>query len=158
MKLRTMAAAAAGGAVAAAVAIPLATGGAATKDNALFAVMNGKKEVDAQGQKNTGDKNGAGSFTATIDGKQLCFGITVRNLDAPVAAHIHTGGPNVAGPVLIPLGQPTDGDPGASSGCVAVTSAQAKSLLSSPEKFYVNVHTKALPNGAVRGQLFAKSR
>jgi hypothetical protein len=157
MKSRSIAAALTGAAATALVAIPLASGGTSNSGKLLFASMSGKREVDAQGNRNAGDPNAAGTFTATIDGTQLCFGITVRNLDAPVAAHIHSGGPRVMGPVVIPLTQPSAGDPGASSGCVTVTAAQARALLRRPSRFYTNVHTAAFPNGAVRGQLFAKS-
>jgi hypothetical protein len=124
---------------------------------ALFAVMTGKKEVDAEGNRGVGDPDGRGSFTATIDGDQLCFGITVKNIDTPGAAHIHKGGPNVAGPIVVPLTAPSSGDPGASSGCVEVESELAQAILKQPRKYYANVHTAAFGGGAVRGQLFRKS-
>jgi hypothetical protein len=156
MKFRSIATALTCAAAGALVAIPIASGGESNSGKLLFAAMNGKKEVDAQGKANAGDLNAAGTFSALIDGTKLCFGITVRNLDGPVAAHIHSGSPKVMGPVVIPLTQPTAGDPGASAGCVDVTAAQARSLQRRPARFYVNVHTAAFPNGAVRGQLFNK--
>jgi hypothetical protein len=124
---------------------------------ALFAVMTGKKEVDAEGNRGVGDPDGRGSFTAIVDGDQLCFGITVKNIDTPVAAHIHKGRPNVAGPIVVPLTHPSSGDPGASSGCVDVDPALAQAILEHPRKYYANVHTAPFPGGAVRGQLFRKS-
>jgi hypothetical protein len=128
-------------------------------NRALFAVMTGAKEVSSStGMKGTGDKNGRGSFSATLDGRQLCYGIQVKNINNPVAAHIHRGGPKVAGPVIQPLDQPATGDPGASSACVRISRSLARGLRRNPSKFYVNVHTADLPNGAVRGQLFARSR
>jgi hypothetical protein len=136
-----------------AIAIPVALGASGEQTKALTAVMNGKLEVGANGTKNAGDLNGLGGFTAVIDKGKLCFGITVRGLDAPVAAHIHRGGPKVMGPVVIPLTQPTAGDPGASSGCVDVAEPLATEVLGHPGRFYVNVHTGPFPNGAVRGQL-----
>jgi hypothetical protein len=57
------------------------------------------------------------------------------------------------GPIVLPLTQPTAGDPGASSACVDVNEALAGELLKRPSRFYVNVHTGPFPNGAVRGQL-----
>ena len=143
-------------ALALAVAIPLAIGASGERTKSLAGVMNGKKEVDENGKKNSGDLNGLGTFSAIVDSGQLCFGITVRDLDAPVAAHIHRGGPSVMGPVVLPLTQPADGDPGASSGCVAVDSKLANELLKRPSRFYVNVHTGKFPNGAIRGQLKAE--
>jgi hypothetical protein len=132
--------------------------GAQGGDRALFAVMTGAKEVDVQGNTGTGDRNGRGSFSATLDGRQLCYGLQVKNINDPVAAHIHRGGKSVAGPVVQELQAPTAGDPGASSACVRLSRSLARSLRSNPGRFYVNVHTPDLPNGAVRGQLFARAR
>ena len=146
-------------AVGLAIAIPLANGAVKGERNVgLFAYMNGKKEVDASGKKKAGDLDGVGTFSATVDNGKLCFGITVRGLDAPVAAHIHRGGPNVQGPVVVPLTQPADGDPGASSGCVDVADPLAAEILKRPSRFYANVHTGPVPNGAIRGQLKAQKR
>ncbi len=129
----------------------------AVHGKALFTVLSGRNEVDDQGRRGAGDPDGRGSFSATVDGGQLCFGITVANLDDPVAAHIHKGRPNVNGPIVVTLTHPADGDPGASSGCTAVDTDLTRAILKNPHKYYVNVHTGAFPNGAVRGQLFRKS-
>jgi len=126
-------------------------------DRAIFAVMTGAKEVDVNGEHH-GDSNGRGSFSATLDGRQLCYGMAVKNINDPVAAHIHRGGPKVAGPVVQPLEQPATGDPGASSACIRISRSLARGLRRDPSRYYVNVHTADLPNGAVRGQLFARSR
>jgi hypothetical protein len=126
-------------------------------DRAIFAVMTGAKEVDVNGEHH-GDPNGRGSFSATLDGRQLCYGIQVKNTNDPVAAHIHRGGKDVAGPVVQPLEQPATGDPGASSACVRISRSLARGLRRTPGRYYVNVHTADLPNGAVRGQLFARAR
>jgi len=131
---------------------------AAKDSQSLFAVMNGKKEVSPTGEKRAGDLNGRGSFSAIFDGNELCYGISVKNIDDPVAAHIHKGSPKVAGPVVQPLQQPATGDPGASSDCVEVDPSLARAIQKNPAKYYVNVHTGDFPGGAVRGQLFGKSR
>jgi hypothetical protein len=136
------------------VAAPVGAQGA---DRAFFAVLTGAKEVDVTGAHN-GDPNGRGSFSATLDGRRLCYGLTVKNINDPVAAHIHRGGKDVAGPVVQPLEQPSTGDPGASSACVRLSRSLTRALKRSPGNFYVNVHTADLPNGAIRGQLFARSR
>jgi CHRD domain len=124
---------------------------------ALFAVLTGRNEVDANGRRGAGDPDGHGSFTAIVDGNQLCFGVTVTNLDTPTAAHIHQGRRNQSNRPLVPLTQPATGDPGAASGCVTVGPAVAQAILKNPHKYYFNVHTAAFPNGAVRGQLGRKS-
>jgi hypothetical protein len=126
------------------------------ESRALFAVLTGRNEVDANGRRGAGDPDGRGSFTAIVDGNQLCFGVTVTNVDQPNAAHIHAGRRNQSNPPLIPLTQPSSGDPGAASGCVTVDPAVAQAILKNPHKYYFNVHTTAFPNGAVRGQLSRK--
>src|SRR5688572_20639434 len=111
------------------------------ENRALFAVLNGRKEVDAEGNRRVGDLDGRGTFSATVDGTELCYGITVKNIDAPVAAHIHKGRPNQAGGVVVPLTHPTSGDPGTSSDCATVDAALLAAILMNPHKYYVNVHT-----------------
>ena len=132
----------------------VAQGGGGSK--VFFAVMTGGKEVRAG--ESAGDPNGRGAFSATLDGRTLCYGIQVKNIANPVAAHIHTGGPEDRGEVVVPLKQPAKGDPGASAQCVRVSRGRAASLNANPGNFYVNVHTAGLVNGAIRGQLFARSR
>jgi hypothetical protein len=126
--------------------------GGGQQSKALFAVLTGQKEPEG------GDPNGRGSFTAIVDGNQLCYGLTNRNIEDPAAAHIHRGRPGVAGDVVIPLQQPSSGDPGASSDCVTVARQLARAILKNPNRYYVNVHTAGLPDGAIRGQLFGKQR
>jgi hypothetical protein len=130
---------------------------ASKEKRALFAVLTGRKEVDANGNKHVGDPDGRGTFSATIDGAQICYGITVTNLDAPVAAHIHKGSPKQFGGIVLPLTQPSSGDPGASSDCIPIPTTLAAAILKNPHKYYVNVHTGPFAGGAVRGQLFGKS-
>jgi CHRD domain len=158
--------------IAAAGAITLAATGAAStqptersssqaqdrlENRALFAVMTGRKEVDTEGRKGAGDPDGRGSFTATVDGDQLCFGMTVKNIETPAAAHVHRGRSNQAGPIVVPLTPPSSGDPGASSGCVTVDESLLRAILRNPHKYYANVHTPSFGGGAVRGQLFRRS-
>ena len=138
------------------VATQVVAQGGGGGNKAFFAVMTGAKEVKAG--ESAGDTNGLGSFSATLDGRTLRYGIQVKNIANPVAAHIHTGGPTDKGAVVIPLKQPAKGDPGASAQCVRVSRSRAASLSANPAGFYVNVHTAGLINGAIRGQLFSRSR
>jgi hypothetical protein len=137
-----------------AVGAGVAPGQGSSSRTPLFATMTGKKEVGMNGKKGAGDPNGVGSFTAIASGSQLCFGMAVRGVDQPVAAHIHRGGPSVSGPIVVTLTQPSGGNPGASSGCVTVSpTSLLRAILKNPSRYYVNVHTQAFPGGAVRGQL-----
>jgi hypothetical protein len=123
----------------------------------LFAAMNGANEVNAQGEKGVGDRNGGGSFTAIIKGGELCYGLAVKDISDPVAAHIHRGGRNTAGPIVVPLDSlPESGNPGSSAGCTDVSRSLIRQIRRNPGRFYVNVHTADFPDGAVRGQLFAR--
>jgi CHRD domain len=133
-------------------------GAGGSGDRALFAVLSGDKEVGANGQTGAGDANGRGSFSATLDGRMLCYGIQVKNIGDPMAAHIHRGGRRTSGDVVVPLEHPESGDPGASGACVRVSRRIARALRTNPGGYYVNVHNVAFGNGAVRGQLFARSR
>jgi hypothetical protein len=140
-------------AVGAGIAVSAQLSTAATQPT-LFAALNGNREVDSSGATGAGDKNGRGSFTATFDGGKLCFGLTVANIGKPLAAHIHKGGAGKMGAVVVPLKQPGKGDPGASSACMDVESSVANQIKNNPGGFYVNVHTAAFTDGAIRGQLF----
>jgi hypothetical protein len=143
-------------AVCAAVALALPSAAfAPTKP--LFAALNGANEVNAEGEKGVGDRNGGGSFTAIIKGGELCYGLAVKDIENPTAAHIHRGGPNTAGDIVVPLDSlPTSGDPGSSAGCTDVSRRLVRQIRRNPGRFYVNVHTADFPDGAVRGQLFAR--
>jgi CHRD domain len=143
-------------AVCAAVALALPSAAfAPTKP--LFAALNGANEVNAEGEKGVGDRNGGGSFTAVIKGTELCYGLAVKDIENPTAAHIHRGGPNTAGDIVVPLDSlPTSGDPGSSAGCTDVSRRLVRQIRRNPRRFYVNVHTADFPEGAVRGQLFAR--
>jgi hypothetical protein len=124
----------------------------------LFAQLSGRNEISmTTGERGAGDPDGFGSASFTFDGDQLCFGITVANLDGPVAAHIHKGAKNENGDIVIGLTAPATGDPGASSGCVPLNTpelvATAADIQAHPKAYYTNVHTMAFPAGAIRGQL-----
>lgn len=137
----------------------------------LFAVLTGGNEVSNTivPLANVGDPDGIGSITVniiptippnTVSLARVCFGLNVSRIDRPTALHIHRGQAGVNGGVVIPLAPlPGAGAPGVSSGCVNVANNAANIALLAeiqgiPKNFYVNVHTAAFPNGALRGQLF----
>ena len=133
-------------------------GVSAKVDGPLYGVLTGRKEIGPDGRSGAGDPEGRGSASAIIDEGQLCFGLTAKNIGEPTAAHIHRGNRSTNGPIVITLNAPAEGDPGASSGCVDVDSALARAILRNPHKYYWNIHTEEFPGGAVRGQVFERTR
>jgi hypothetical protein len=115
-------------------------------------------ELTGEAERPTpGDTDATGSARVTVNQgiKEVCWSVSVENVDLPlVAAHIHTGNANVAGPptiFLIPANE-QDAD-GVLNGCATVDRTLAHGLILHPEDYYVNVHTALFPAGAARGQL-----
>jgi hypothetical protein len=100
-----------------------------------------------------GDPDGTGTatFRANAGQGRVCYTLSVSNIAAATAAHVHRAPPSAPGPVVIPLTAPAAN--GTSSGCADVTRALAQELIRTPGAFYVNVHNAAFPSGAIRGQL-----
>jgi hypothetical protein len=96
--------------------------------------------------------DGSGHVTVVVDPPKgtACYIMNVAGLDAITAAHIHTGGPGETGGPVVPLEAP---EGGTSGGCAQISAELAAALLANPGGYYVNVHTRALPQGAIRGQL-----
>ena len=85
-----------------------------------------------------GDPDGSGSASLRLNPgqKEICYELTVADIAPATAAHIHIGGPTVAG-----------------RGCKSVDRDLVLDILKNPAGFYVNVHNSAFLAGAVRGQL-----
>jgi hypothetical protein len=96
--------------------------------------------------------SGAGNITLVVDPPKgtACYIMNVSGLQDVTAAHVHKGGPGETGAPVIPLATPTGGTAG---GCVQVTAEVSAAILANPGGYYVNVHTRAFPSGAIRGQL-----
>ena len=100
-----------------------------------------------------GDPDGTGHATIKVNQRdgRVCWTLVARQIAPATAAHIHVGGPDVAGPVVLGLTPPTDGR---STGCAAdVDPMLIRELLRNPRDYYVNVHNAEYPAGAIRGQL-----
>lgn len=99
-----------------------------------------------------GDPDGSGTATFRLNQGQaeICYELTVSNIEPATAAHIHIAPVTDPGPVVVPLAAPTSGS---SSGCVTVDAELIKAIRQNPENYYVNVHNAPFPGGAVRAQL-----
>lgn len=109
--------------------------------------MTGAAEVPGPG-----DPDGTGTATITLNHGEgeVCFVLTAANIAPATAAHIHIGGSDVAGPVVVGLTPPTTGT---STGCVNADPDLIKAIIQNPSDYYVNVHNAPFPAGAIRGQL-----
>lgn len=114
-------------------------------------LQGGAAEIPGPGDP---DGSGTANIHFHMDTREVCWNITVTNIAAATASHIHTGAAGVSGGVVV--GLDTDGFTGSSVGCViADPAADLQAIVDNPAAFYVNVHTGDYPAGAVRGQLAA---
>ena len=102
----------------------------------------------------TSEPNATGTAVLRFrrDDGLICFRLTVANVTLPAAAaHIHKGAAGVNGNVVVPLTAP--GADGTSDGCATADQSLIDEILGNLSGFYVNVHTKEHPGGAIRAQL-----
>jgi hypothetical protein len=146
------------------VALPLMAWAAAPKT--FTAHLTGSQEVPPVQTKATGQV----TFTLSQDGKSLHYELSVANLADITMAHIHIGPPGKNGPVAVWL-YPSHPYPelkiGKFSGVLAqgkITAKDLKGPLSGKSlpalvkdmetgRVYVNVHTSAHSEGAIRGEI-----
>jgi hypothetical protein len=118
-------------------------------DRKLSASLKGEREVPGPG-----DPDGRGTARIKLKGSQVCFHLSWRNIEAPVAAHIHVGARDVAGPVVVGLfGTPLDPNLTSVGGCAEAEPALIAEIRKRPRAYYVNIHNATYPGGAIRGQL-----
>jgi hypothetical protein len=104
--------------------------------------------------KGTSEPNAKGTAVVRIrkEAGQVCYRLHAENVTLPtVAAHIHRGGAGTNGPVVVPFTAP--GADGNASGCTPAAASLLDEIIGNPPGFYVNVHTKEHPGGAIRAQL-----
>jgi hypothetical protein len=148
MKLRLLAATAA-----IALTIGLAASaiaGTPSNPNLLRAPLTGAAEVPGPG-----DPNGEGRALIGLRARvqRVCFFIEFRRIGMPLAGHIHAGRRGVAGDIVVPLFENANGVGSPVRGCARdVSRATIRAIRMHPRAFYVNLHTEAFPDGAIRGQ------
>jgi hypothetical protein len=147
--MRTLLAATAALVVGATTSAAPAAAAPAPRTLSLGAYLTGKQEVP----KGKGDPDATGFALLQLhrDGR-LCYVIRVRDVNGTVdAAHLHAGRPGTNGPVSAALTAPTWF--GSVATCTRLGGKLARRLRDDPGRYYINVHSTAYPDGAVRGQL-----
>jgi len=131
--------------LAGAAALALSAQSAMAKPTMLQSTLSGAEETAG------GAPGGSGTFTGSLDAGSgdLCYELKVAGIGEPTAAHIHAGAVGADGAPVATI--EVTGDDGEL--CLAIPVDAAKLIAADPSAHYVNVHTEAFPNGAVRGQL-----
>ncbi|MGW3459250.1 CHRD domain-containing protein [Streptomyces olivaceoviridis] len=121
----------------------------------LAANLTGGQEVPVKGGPAVGDKDGSARAVVQVKGDRVTFALTWSGIAAPTLGHIHQGRSGVNGDVKLALfttSMPTTVT--SAAGQVTVRDAGlARRLRQDPSGFYINLHSKEFPGGAVRGQL-----
>jgi len=120
----------------------------ANNETSFTASLNGANEVPG----GSGDTDGTGQASITVNAVtgQICVNFASTNIDALTALHIHPGVAGTENPPVVDFAV-TSGTSAAK--CVASTPIQAAAIVAAPASFYINAHTAAFTDGAIRGQL-----
>ena len=129
------------------------TAGGEKKDGTavtLKAALTGAEEVPGPGADPA-----VGAAVVEVAGTKVCSDLKVTMGEKPTVAHLHQGAKGASGPVVVDLKPEfTPGESAfTSKTCVDVPADIAAKLIADPSAYYLNVHSAAHPNGAVRGQL-----
>jgi CHRD domain len=132
------------------MALALLTGAPAAAGQGMgkaTAKLTGDAEVPGPG-----DPKGSGTVQVTLDPDkgEVCYELSVANIQEATAAHIHEGAMGKEGPVKVALDAPKRGS---AKGCTKADGPVIIAIMKDPSGYYVNVHNAAFPKGAVRGQL-----
>jgi hypothetical protein len=117
--------------------------------------LNGQNEVPAA------DPDGKALMAYIAFGDHFCYAWAAKDIDPPLAAHIHAGAAGVNGGIVVMLEVP---DPKAADCITAeqdeslnsievLTQSELDAIIDTPANFYANVHTAPFPAGAIRAQL-----
>ncbi len=117
------------------------------KTHSITVALTGGAEVPGPGDA---DGSGTANLTINHDKGEVCYDITVNDIQAPTAAHIHIGAADKSGGPKVSFKKAADG---AWKGCASADKGLLSDILKNPSNYYVNVHNQEFPNGALRGQL-----
>jgi antitoxin (DNA-binding transcriptional repressor) of toxin-antitoxin stability system len=97
------------------------------------------------------DPEASGSARLEFDGATIRFQIRTANLGKVVATHLHAGPAGVNGPMAHELNPGFLGE--TFEGSTVVSEELARAVLANPSQYYVKLHSRKVPGGAIRGQL-----
>lgn len=109
--------------------------------------LSGKAETPA------GAPKGTGSAVVALHGRTLrvCWRFSrLKGFTSATVAHIHKGVEGTSGNIVVPLSTAAKLH---HRGCVSSSAALIKAIEKNPHGYYVNIHSKKYPGGAVRAQL-----
>jgi len=114
------------------------------------AELSGHEEVPGPGVP-----DGSGVASLTFEGGRLCYELRATVGERPTAVRIHNGEAGTKGALVTELKPSFEMGEAAweASSCLPVGGTLVDQIKAEPGRFYVNVHTKEHPDGAVRGQL-----
>lgn len=146
--------------LATALVTALAVAGVAAGDTSA---MKKKLTTDLVGSEEVpgpGDPDGTGTAKIRLSAKegraaQLCWNISVENIETATMAHIHKAPKGQAGPVVLAISPgPGEADDGQWNSCLRpVYRNLVLDMIRNPTQYYVSVRNDPFPSGAVRGQL-----
>ena len=128
------------------------------KGGKLAAFMSGDQEVPTAGGPAVGDEDGrAAGFVSPRKGA-LTYSFAWTKISEPTLGHIHRGNKGANGAVVVPLFATAmpDGVVAVSGTVRDVDASLLTEIKRNPRGFYLNLHTKEQPGGAIRGQLFTR--
>jgi len=100
-----------------------------------------------------GAPNGSAKAVVILSSKlgKVCWTFTsLSGVSAPTYAHIHVGVAGKSGNIVLPL---STGSSLKTKGCVPASATLMSQIAANPHGYYVNIHSKQYPDGAVRAQL-----
>ncbi|MDE1463490.1 CHRD domain-containing protein [Spartinivicinus poritis] len=114
--------------------------------------LDGNQEVGTQGDP---DGKAFGSISFNDVTGEISWDIQYFDIADPTAMHIHgpNGGVGKNADILIGLGVNTTGGKGTLIDSLIAEIKDVTLILSHPTEFYVNIHNKEFPAGAIRGQV-----
>jgi CHRD domain len=100
-----------------------------------------------------GAPNGTAKAVVTLASKpgKVCWTFeSLSGVSNPTFAHIHVGVAGKSGNIVLPL---STGSTLKTKGCVPASATLISQIAANPHGYYVNIHSKQYPSGAVRAQL-----